>query len=229
MLPAPLIAEIRRRRNRINLGDLRRIHPISRSIGLDRGTPIDRHYIERFLHAHSRDVRGRVLEIGDDRYTTKFGGRQVEQSDVLHVYAGNPQATIVADLAQADHIPSASFDCIICTQTMMFVPDVFSAVRTLRRILKPNGVLLATIAGISQICRWDADQWGDYWRVTSMGAKRLFESAFPPADLEVNSYGNVLAAVGFLHGMAAEEFKAAELEHHDRDYELLITIRAVKR
>ena len=44
----------------------------------------------------------------------------------------------------------------------------------------------------------------------------------------MNAYGNVLTTVGFLHGLAAEELTEAELDKHDRDYQLLITIRAVK-
>ena len=37
----------------------------ARAGGRDRGTPIDRHYIERFLDEHRADIRGRVLEVRD--------------------------------------------------------------------------------------------------------------------------------------------------------------------
>jgi hypothetical protein len=43
---------------------------------------LDRYYIEAFLGRHAADIRGRTLEIGDDTYTLRFGGR-VTQSDVL--------------------------------------------------------------------------------------------------------------------------------------------------
>ena len=49
------------------LGDLRRVTPFSRRFGFDRGLPVDRYYIERFLVAHAHDVRGRVLEIKDNK------------------------------------------------------------------------------------------------------------------------------------------------------------------
>src|ERR687895_460818 len=62
----------------LRLGSLRRVTPISRNYGFDRGTPIDRHYIERFLTRHAGDVRGRVLEVGDDEYTRRFGGERVD-------------------------------------------------------------------------------------------------------------------------------------------------------
>ena len=44
---------------RIDFGDFRRLKPISSTWGFDRGTPIDRFYIDRFMQAHAHDVRGR--------------------------------------------------------------------------------------------------------------------------------------------------------------------------
>jgi SAM-dependent methyltransferase len=191
----------------VRFGDLRRLKPISRVFGFDRGLCIDRYYIENFLAKHAEDIRGHVLEIGDDTYTRRFGGDRVARSDVLHVQEGNPKATIVADLTCADSIPSDTFDCIIFTQTLQFIYDVRAAIRHLYRILKPGGVLLATFPGISQISRYDMDRWGDYWRFTTLSARRLFEEVFPPGNVTVRAYGNVLAAVAFLHGLSAEELR----------------------
>jgi SAM-dependent methyltransferase len=205
----------------VRLGFLRRLQPISKVFGFDRGFCIDRYYIERFLFAHASDIRGRVLEIGDDTYTRKFGGDRVTQSDVLHAVEGNPKATIVADLTCADHIPSDTFDCIIFTQTLQFIYDVRAAIRTLYRILKPGGVLLATFPGISQISRYDMDRWGDYWRFTTLSAKRLFEEVFPSGNVEAQAYGNVLTAIAFLHGLASEELRQKEMDYRDADYEVL--------
>ena len=53
---------------------LRRPHPLRRDFGWQAGQPIDRYYTEQhFLPACRADIRGRVLEIGDDRYTRQFG------------------------------------------------------------------------------------------------------------------------------------------------------------
>ena len=220
---------MKRRRSRIDLGDLRQMEPVSRSFGVERGLPIDRYYIETFLDGNQRDIHGRVLEVGDPAYTHRFGSDRVSRSDVLHVDDDNANATVVGDLTSAEHIESDSFDCIICTQTLMFIYDVRLAVRTLHRILKPGGVVLATIAGISQICRWDADQWGDYWRMTSMAVNRLFGDEFGRENVQVRPFGNALAAVGFLQGMAADDFSRDELDYFDRDYELIAAVRAEKR
>jgi SAM-dependent methyltransferase len=206
----------------------RRLTPISRTFGLDRGQPIDRFYIERFLASHARDVHGAVLEIGDDGYARRFGRDHLVTCDVLHVEAGHPGATIVADLAHADGMTSEAFDCIIVTQTLQFIFSLQVAVATLHRLLKPGGVLLATVPGISQISRYDMDRWGEYWRFTTLSIRRLFEVAFPPASLTVESHGNVLTSVAFLHGLASEELRSDELDYRDADYELLITVRAIK-
>ena len=217
------------RRGSVDFGGLRRLTPVSRVVGFDRGLPIDRYYIERFLTAHAEDIRGRVLEIGDDRYTRRFGGSRVATSDVLHVVAGNPQATIVADLTRADDVPSGSFDCILCTQTLQMIVDVEVALRHLARMLSPGGALLATSSGINRICRREGiDPWGEYWRFTTQSARHLFGRAFPPANVQAVAYGNVLAAVAFLHGLAAEELTPDELDHEDDDFEVLIAVRAVK-
>jgi hypothetical protein len=107
---------------------------------------------------------------------------------------------------------------------------VHSAVRTLHRILRPGGVVLATVPGISQIVRYDMDRWGDYWRFTSLSARRLFEEAgFSKSDTIVEAHGNVLVATAFLQGLSTRDLQTEELNHQDPDYEVLITVRAVKQ
>jgi SAM-dependent methyltransferase/uncharacterized membrane-anchored protein YhcB (DUF1043 family) len=211
----------------VQFGSLRWVDPISPQFGYDRGRPVDRYYIENFLARHADDIQEHVLEVGDASYTRQYGGARVRVSDVLHVDQSNPEATIVADLTRADHIASDTFDCIILTQTLHLIYDVRSAIRTIHRTLKPGGVLLATFPGISQIAR---DEWGKswYWAFTSQSARRLFGEAFPADTVQVRTYGNVLAAISFLHGLAAEELREAELDKRDPAYEVLITLRAVK-
>ena len=148
--------------------------------GIDRGFPVERYYIEKFLDRHRTDVRGRCLEMGDSFYINKFGDDRVTKIDVMHVKEGNPCATIVADLTSADHVPSDIFDCIIFTQSLQMIFDMKSALRTLHRILKPGGVLLLTSHGISKIGRrLGRDGWGEYWRITTQSAERLFGELSP--------------------------------------------------
>ena len=44
----------------------------------------------------------------------------------------------------------------------------------------------------------------------------------------METYGNVLAATCFLHGIALEELREEELNHNDPDYQVTIAVRATK-
>jgi SAM-dependent methyltransferase len=208
------------------LGTIRRTSPLSTSWGYDRGTPVDRYYIERFLAHHRSDIRGRVLEV-KDRYYTQRLGRGVQRSDILDVDPSNPDATIVADLAAADAVPSDTFDCFVLTQTLQFIYDTRAALGHTHRILRPGGVLLTTVPVVSRIDR--SLQSSDYWRFTAASCRQLFAEAFGAEQTIVYSYGNVLAGVAFLTGMACEELSRRELDAHDEFFPLVVAVRAVKR
>jgi SAM-dependent methyltransferase len=213
----------------VRFGLLRRVTPISRSFGMDRGGPIDRYYIDAFLERHRADIRGRVLEAGGfTNYTRRFGADRVMCGDILYPKPGFSDGTLVGDLATGEGIPSDAFDCLIMTQVFLCIYDLAAAVATCRRALKPGGVLLATVPGISQICSYDQQNWGDYWRFTDASAARLFGDAFGATNITVETRGNVLVACAFLHGLSAQDLTAAELDHHDPEYQLSIAVRAVR-
>jgi len=201
--------------------------PVGRLFGRERGTPIDRYYIERFLDRNRGSIRGRVLEVGEDTYTRRFGGDRVTEAAVLHVadYSG---ATIVGDLSKPDTLPADRFDAFICTQTFNFIFEVQAAIRGAHRVLAPGGVLLATMAGIGQISTGDAERWGDYWRFTVQSAERAFGEAFGAANVSVDSVGNVYAATSFLRGIALEEVSTAKLDVQDPEYPMVILVVARK-
>lgn len=212
----------------VDLGDLRRLSPVSPIFGMDRGRPIDRYYIEAFLKSRSADIRGRALELGDATYINRFGSG-VTKVDVLHVVEGNPDATIIADLTNAEHIPSGAFDCIIFTQALQMIYDMKAAMRTLYRVTKPGGAILMTTHGTSKIARrLGRDDWGEYWRLTAQGVEALVRDVAPSAELEVRSYGNVLAAAAFLYGLSAEDLEARELDAVDEDFEVILGARIRK-
>ncbi|ANT61256.1 MULTISPECIES: methyltransferase domain-containing protein [unclassified Salipiger] len=214
----------------VNFGGLRRLSPISAIFGQDRDLlTIERFYIEEFLAAHSEDIRGRVLEMGDPAYIRKFGGDRVTQEDVLNYVEGNPQATIVADLTDAPQIADNTFDCIIITQTLQMIFEVDKAIATLHRILKPGGVVLCTSHGMSRVARREGvDDWGEYWHFTSQSKRRLFGAVFGRENVTVSSVGNVFTCICNLHGLGAGELDPDELAVHDPNYEMLLLVRAVK-
>lgn len=174
---------------RPNWHNLRRLEPISRVFGFDRGTPIDRVYIEDFLGRNRNLIKGVVCEIAEDTYSKKFG-TSIEKIEIQHYTNDNKNATIVGDLTNPYTLPEAKIDCFIVTQTLNFIYNVNEAVKGIYRMLKPKGVVLVTVAGLSQISRYDMERWGDYWRFTDLSIKRLFEDVFGIGNVEVETYGN---------------------------------------
>lgn len=204
------------------------IEPVRPNFGLGHGQCIDRYYIETFLGEYAHDIQGHVLEIHDNRYTFKFGNGRVGRSDVLHVGTNNPQATIVADLVDADHIPTDTFDCIFLTQTLHYIYDVKTALRSCYRILKPGGVLLATAPCIQQIWAPDDKSYCEYWRFTTQAIQRLFCESFPVDCVRVQTYGNVFAATALLQGFVTDDVDRSQLDYYDPDYEMIVAVRSVK-
>jgi SAM-dependent methyltransferase len=200
--------------------------PVSHRWGRDRGRPIDRFYIERFLDEHRADISGRVLEIKSDDYARRFGSG-VTRIDVLDVDAGNAEATIVADLASADSIPDETFDCFLLTQTLHYIFEVGAALRHAGRILRPGGVLLATVPSVSRMST-EGTEAGDYWRFTVASCTELVQREFgDPAPL-VRTYGSVLTCTAFLAGLAAEDLPQSRLDLHDPAFPLVVAFRAVR-
>jgi peptidoglycan/xylan/chitin deacetylase (PgdA/CDA1 family) len=214
-------------REDIDWGELRRTDPVSRDWGYDRGIPIDRRYIDEFLAAHSSDVRGAVLEVQEDEFTRAYGGPRVSASTVVDVDASNGRASVLADLRCAPGIPADHFDCIILTQTLHVIDDMPAVLRECHRILKPGGVLLATVPAASRVClEYGRD--GDFWRTTPAGARALMRTSFAPSAVSTSVFGNVLTNVAFLHGLATTELADADFGQHDPYVPAITGIRARK-
>lgn len=225
-VPAARREHLRKMANRLRhpfwMGTLRRTNPVSRW-AWERGTPVDRFYIESFLKTYTSDIHGHVLEVKDARYTRCFGSG-VTHSDVLDISAENPEATIVADLTAAEQIEDARFDCFILTQTLQYIFEPARAIDHARRILRPGGTLLVTVPAIMR----KDDIAVDFWRFTADGCRELFSRCFGRENVAVETRGNLLTSVAFLNGLAHEDLRASELECNDPSYPVLICVRAVK-
>src|SRR4051794_10245635 len=198
---------------RVRWGAFRRSRPFSDWYGWDRGLPVDRFYIERFLASAREDIHGDVLEVRDAGYTLRFGGERVGRAHVVDIDAGNPSATFVADLCERGSLGSARFDCVILTQTLHLVPDHEAAIDNVWRALRPGGTLLVTVPCLSRIDHADPD--GDLWRFTPRGLEMRLRERCAEGDVAVEGHGNVLAGVAFWAGLAVEEVRPSQLTEDD--------------
>ncbi|MDR2038773.1 MAG: class I SAM-dependent methyltransferase [Bacteroidales bacterium] len=205
--------------------------PVSSEFGTDRGLPIDRYYIEKFLKKNKKHIKGRILEIAEDTYSRKFADYSSSKEPVfetMHYDGKETNSTIIGDLTNLENLPVDRYDCFICTQTYNFIFDVQKAIKGSFQLLKPGGIVLATVGGISQISRYDMDRWGDYWRFTDKSISRLFKNA-GFSKVGVVTMGNSLAASGFLQGLVVEDFpERKKLDEKDEDYQMIIGVSAIK-
>jgi len=206
------------------LGLRARTEPVDDRWGYDRGTPIDRWYIERFLEARRSDIRGRALEVKDDGYVRRFGS-SLEHVDVLDVDPSNARATVQADLETGEGLPDGRYDCFVLTQTLQYIRDPAAAVRHAHELLAPGGVLLATVPSITRMTLGEPGL-VDYWRFTEDSCRALFDDVFGADRVAVESHGNLAASAAFLAGYALEELSAAERDRTDDRYPLVVCVRA---
>ena len=198
----------------VHFGSLRRVTPLSAVSGLDRGTPVDHYYARRFLLAHRTNIRGCVLDIGDGSDWGALGHDGIDR--VVHV---------ASTAASGD----GRYDCVILGHTALASEwDVRGAVGRAKGALAAGGVVLAILPGIFESARDRPRMSAALWRFTATSARKLFEEHFDPASLTVESYGNALAGVALLHGIASEELGPQELAHAEPRYETLVAVRAVR-
>jgi SAM-dependent methyltransferase len=214
---------VRRLLHPVRWGNLKRLQPYAPRPG-DRGTSIGRWYHLDFLGAHRADIRGRVLEIGDPRYTERFG-RGVETIDILDIRTDNDRATLVGDLSDPGWVPEAAFDCVVAPGTLQYVKDPIVGLTSLWNAVAPGGTLLVSLPAIHK-----GDEHRvvptDSWRLQRPGVVTWLELAKVEGDIEIVGYGNVLACVAALMQISAEEMDPADLAYRDPNYVLEYWVRA---
>jgi SAM-dependent methyltransferase len=202
------------------------LEPLSDHYGWDRGTPLDRHYIETFLAEHSDMIRGSVLEVQDDAYTRAFGADRVTMSTVVDIDDANQRATLIADLSQPASLPADAYDCIILTQTLHLIPRPERCVENCYRGLRPGGTLLATAPSLSRMSPSYPD--ADFWRFTPAGIRELFVSRWPDT-FSIHAFGNLRACIGFLIGQVVAEVPEIVLDHRDPRFPLTVAVKGRKK
>jgi SAM-dependent methyltransferase len=186
---------------------------ISNHYCCDRGKPIDRRFIEQFIKSNRAGISGSVLEVQDPTYTYRFG-TNVTRSIVVGIAPGK-HITLISDLQDLKEIESDSVDCVLLAQTLQFVYDLRAAMSAAFRVLKPGGTLILTVPGIQPL---GPDEGPHCWSSTPHSARKLL----------AESFGNVLTAVAFLHGLALEELDPILVDEHDSRYPIIIGVKAIK-
>jgi SAM-dependent methyltransferase len=215
----------RRLTSRLGFENEIEVKPVSQIFGLERGTPLDRIFINRFLQQNQELIRGHCLEVEETVYTRKFG----QQGHVAHALKFTASGgdtvpnEVVADLTQPQTIPEARFDTFICTQTLNFIFDLDPVISSIHRLLKPGGHALITVAGISQISRYDYERWGDFWRFTDQSLRKLLARQFAEENCLLSTYGNVATSCLFLQGVSYEDIPDKKIfDSKDPNYQMVV-------
>lgn len=205
-------------------GNLRRTTPFSQTFGFERGTPIDRHYLHRFLDQHREAITGDVLEVQNRTYTSRFG-HDLRRSDTFDIVESS-SPTFVCDLGRSEAVlPTASYDCVLLPNTLQHFRDLDACLHHALRVVRAGGVILASAAALLPLTG-DAP---DYWRMSPDGWREKLAAVWPDADISVAGHGNCLTAVAAQLGLALEELSERELDACDPRFPVLITISCRKR
>jgi hypothetical protein len=189
--------------------------------------PIDRFYINKFLELHRSDITGRIIEIGDDIFSSRYGS-DILKISVLRGKGRHRRAqSHDCDLTEPETVMRVEkADCVICTNTLNFIYDQELAVKTISNMLVKKGVALFTVAGASAVSTYDHERWGDYWRFTDQSLKRVLEKHFKRVDL--CTFGNSKTSVAAMLGLCIEDIPGCLLKVQDTGYQVIIAARAAE-
>lgn len=196
---------------------------ISNDFGFGRGLPIDRYYIDEYFFENSKFIFGNCLEFGDSAYLDRYG-TFVTKKNIFN-YSATPYirgSNIDGDITKLTSLPKDEFDCIVCINVLNFIYDLPKALLGLKHMLKTDGKILLTMAGVaSHISRYDMNRWGDFWRVTDKAAILLLEESGFKIEL-MSMYGNPYACTAQINGYCVEDVNKNELLPSHKDYQLLL-------
>ncbi len=200
------------------------MEPLSDDYGFDHGTPLDRRYIETFLAKHQNAFHGAMLEVGDDRYSRRFGAA-LSRTTVVDVDRTNPHATLIADLCDPVSLPAVAYDSIILVETLHLLSAPAACVANCRRALVSGGSLLVTVPALKRVS--PTHPASDYWRFTPAGLELLFAQTWD-GPFTIESFGNLRVCLGFLCAQVVEDLDDDDFAHNDLRFPLTVAAHARK-
>ncbi len=205
----------------LDWGDLRRREPLCQVFGLGRGTPIDRHYLERFVESSRPLISGDVVDVGGDpadRVRFRLDG--LSSFRVLDV-ADRAGVDVVADVHDAAALPEGSVDTVLLFNVLEHVRDPRTVAANVHRWLRPGGRCLVMVPNAQRLHHAAED----HWRFSATGLALVFDCF---ASTEPRSYGSLTTVLASFTGAAAEELTAAELAEHQADHPVATCLVATK-
>ena len=201
---------------------LRSIKKHSEKFGFDRGTPIDRYYIDHFLkNLNLENNFNRSLEFGEILYSDSF--KVKEKYFLSHPeYETRDIASnqILFDLNSEHSYEGTKFDLILSTNVINFTKNPFVSIKHHIDMLNSRGTLVLTVSASMPISKFDAERWGDYWRFTPDGLNQLLRTL--NCEYHIKSFGSFVTSIAFLCGLSAEEIDATDLNKNDDSYPIVV-------
>ena len=158
-----------------------------------------RHYVDRFLLVQGRNFANRnamVLDLGGRRQRRRgqFDPVQLEGTLITANIVPEGGVDVVTD-AQYSAFGDGIFDVVVCSEVLEHLYRPQAAVHEINRILKPTGVLIATVPFLFPV-HGDPEDFGrytqEYWRRT------LTEAGFDMGATKIEAQGGFASSLAQL-------------------------------
>jgi hypothetical protein len=201
----------------IDWGDLDAAAPLGLATGADRGTPVDERWFASFLREHVADLRGDVATLGA---TAAAAMQQMRQ-------ACDAAGTEFVDVGDLRSLGEVQFDCLVVTSFDGAFDRIVDGLHTMQRMLRPGGTLFCMLPAAIGLTNGASPGRRSGHGFTEAAVRRLFAKLFPADAFAVRTYGNVLANLAVIYGLAAEDIPADARDSIDPWHPLLHCVRAV--
>jgi SAM-dependent methyltransferase len=189
------------------------------------GVSLRRRQLDADLQALAAGLTGRGLEIGSGRILRRGGFQPPPAAHWVSLdIARRPQPDIVGDVQRLP-VAAASFDAIVCSEVLEYIPRLGEAVAEMGRALKPGGRLVIAAPFLHR-----ADTPGDLWRFTEAGLRRLLnEGGFEVVEIRAQGAALGVAANILRFAITSIPNRALRLAASAAAYLPLRTLAALDR
>jgi hypothetical protein len=174
------------------------------------GTPVDRFLIKKvfesdgyFKSLNQSDIQG--IEVGDIEYLSMYFNN-VQKSKIVFLedqpLKFRSEHEVEGDLTVLNCEVSDYFDVAIFTQVFVFVKDDLRAIKNIKQMMKPNGLLIGSESRLAPLSIYDDSRWGENRRYSPRSLRSLLESEFEIMEFKV--LGNAVSSAALVLGVPVE-------------------------